>query len=207
MTPLLEVRELRMHFDTCGGVARAVDGVSFTVERGEALGIVGESGSGKSALALSILRLLPMPPARILPGSSVRFGGVELLELPESRMREVRGAGIGMVFQEPMTSLNPVLPVGEQIAEAIRVHGRAGKREAHERAVELLRLVGIPDPAVRAGAYAHQLSGGQRQRVMIAMAISCEPALLIADEPTTALDVTIQAQVLELLAKIGRAHV
>jgi len=200
--PLLEVTELRTYFETEEGVARAVDGVSFAVEPGEILGIVGESGSGKSVTSLSILRLIPEPPGRILPGSSIRFRGEELLALPEERMRRVRGNDIAMIFQEPMTSLNPVYPVGDQIAEALRVHRGLGKREARGRAIELLRRVGIADPEERVDAYPHQLSGGMRQRVMIAMALSCEPDLLIADEPTTALDVTIQAQILELIREL-----
>ncbi|HEX7120221.1 MAG TPA: ABC transporter ATP-binding protein [Longimicrobiales bacterium] len=199
---LLEVENLRTYFDTEGGVARAVDGVSFEVEKGEVLGIVGESGSGKSVTSLSLMRLVPQPPGRIQPGSSIRFRGAELLELPEEEMRRIRGNDIAMIFQEPMTSLNPVYPVGDQIAEALRHHRGMGARDARARAVELLRLVGIADPERRADAYPHQLSGGMRQRVMIAMAISCEPELLIADEPTTALDVTIQAQILELLAEL-----
>ena len=202
MVALLEVTDLRTYFETESGVARAVDGVSFSVERGEVLGIVGESGSGKSVTSLSLMRLVPQPPGRIQPGSSVRFRGEELLELSEAKMRGIRGNDMAMIFQEPMTSLNPVYPVGDQIVEALRHHRAISKREARERAVELLRLVGIADPEARASAYPHQLSGGMRQRVMIAMAISCEPELLIADEPTTALDVTIQAQILELLAEL-----
>jgi oligopeptide/dipeptide ABC transporter ATP-binding protein len=199
---LLEVSNLTTLFHTDAGVARAVDGVSFTVAAGEVLGIVGESGSGKSVTSLSILRLLPIPPAEVAPGSSVRFRGRELLALPEREMRAVRGNDIAMIFQEPMTSLNPVFTVGEQIAEAVRLHRRSTNAEARVRAIEMLRLVGIPDPEERARSYPHQLSGGQRQRVMIAIALSCEPDLLIADEPTTALDVTIQAQILELLRDI-----
>jgi oligopeptide/dipeptide ABC transporter ATP-binding protein len=196
---LLEVSNLRTSFQTDAGVARAVDGVSFAVEAGEIVGVVGESGSGKSVTSLSILGLIPTPPGRIEPGSSVRFKGEELVGAPESRLRQLRGNEIAMIFQEPMTSLNPVYPVGEQIAESLRLHRKMGKREARSRAVELLREVGIADPEERARAYPHQLSGGMRQRVMIAIALSCEPALLIADEPTTALDVTIQAQILELI--------
>jgi oligopeptide/dipeptide ABC transporter ATP-binding protein len=177
-----------------------VDGVSFHVDAGEAVGIVGESGCGKSVTSLSILRLVPSPPGEIVAGSSVRLKGRELLTLPETEMRQVRGNDVAMIFQEPMTSLNPVHKVGEQIAEAIRLHRQAGRREAWNRAVEMLRLVGIPAPEKRAHDYPHQLSGGQRQRVMIAIALSCDPDLLIADEPTTALDVTIQAQILELLS-------
>jgi oligopeptide/dipeptide ABC transporter ATP-binding protein len=196
---LLEVSNLRTFFETDAGVSRAVDGVSFAVEAGEIVGVVGESGSGKSVTSLSILGLVPRPPGRIEKGSSVRFKGEELVGAPEARLRQVRGNEIAMIFQEPMTSLNPVYPVGEQIAEALRLHRKMGKREARARAVELLREVGIADPEERARAYPHQLSGGMRQRVMIAIALSCEPALLIADEPTTALDVTIQAQILELI--------
>jgi len=200
--PLLEVANLRTYFHTDGGTARAVDGVSFTLNEGEAVGIVGESGCGKSVTSLSILRLIAAPPGEIVEGSSVRLKGRELLALPEKQMREVRGNDIAMIFQEPMTSLNPVHKVGEQIAEAIRVHRKADRREAWSRAVEMLRLVGIPAPDQRAHDYPHQLSGGQRQRVMIAIALSCDPDLLIADEPTTALDVTIQAQILDLLSEL-----
>ncbi len=204
MPPLLQVTDLRTYFRTEAGVARAVDGISFHVDRGEVLGIVGESGSGKSVTSLSIMRLIPEPPGEIVAGSSIRLKGEELVGAPQRRMREVRGNDVAMIFQEPMTSLNPVFPVGEQIAEAVRLHRRVGKDEARARAVELLGLVGLPDPEQRVDAYPHELSGGQRQRVMIAMALSCEPDLLIADEPTTALDVTIQAQILELLADLRR---
>jgi oligopeptide/dipeptide ABC transporter ATP-binding protein len=197
---LLEVRDLRTYFRTDGGVARAVDGVSFDVGPGEVLGLVGESGSGKSVTSLSIMRLVPRPPGEIVEGSSIRFRGVELLGLPESGMRAIRGDDIAMIFQEPMTSLNPVFTIGDQIAETLRLHRRLDRKAALTQAVEMLRLVGIPDPDDRAGANPHQLSGGQRQRVMIAIALACEPDLLIADEPTTALDVTIQAQILDLLA-------
>jgi oligopeptide/dipeptide ABC transporter ATP-binding protein len=197
--PLLEVRDLRVYFRTEAGEARAVDGVSFRAGRGETLAIVGESGSGKTATALSILQLLPDPPARIEPGSSIRYEGRELLGLDEAAMRSVRGNDIAMVFQEPMTSLNPVFKVGEQVAEAVRLHRRAGRTEAWGRAVEMLASVGLAAPGETAHAYPHQLSGGQRQRVMIAMALACDPGLLVADEPTTALDVTVQAQILELL--------
>jgi oligopeptide/dipeptide ABC transporter ATP-binding protein len=199
---LLEVENLRTYFETEAGLARAVDGVSFSVDKGEVLGIVGESGSGKSVTSLSIMRLVPQPPGRIMPGSRILFKGRDLLGLSAAEMRHIRGNDIAMIFQEPMTSLNPVYPVGDQIAEAIRYHRGVGKRQARARAVELLRQVGIPDPERRAADYPHQLSGGMRQRVMIAMAISCEPDLLIADEPTTALDVTIQAQILDLLAEL-----
>lgn len=197
--PVLEVEELRTWFETDEGVARAVDGVSFSLREGETLGLVGESGSGKSVTALSILRLVAQPPGRILPGSSVRLRGEELLEASGSRMRRVRGGEIGMVFQEPSTSLNPVLRVGDQVAEALRRHRGMSGRALRDEVVRLLDRVGIPEPERRARGYPHQLSGGMRQRVVIAMAISCRPAVLIADEPTTALDVTIQAQILELL--------
>jgi peptide/nickel transport system ATP-binding protein len=194
---LLEVRDLRTAFPLEGGEARAVDGVSFALEAGRVLGLVGESGCGKSMTALSLMRLVP-PPGRVV-GGAVRLEGRELLALPERDMRAVRGAGLAMVFQEPMTSLNPVFTVGSQIAEAVRIHRRVGRRDAWARAVALLGEVGIPEPARRAHDYPHQLSGGMRQRVMIAIAISCEPKVLIADEPTTALDVTIQAEILDLL--------
>src|SRR3989449_6940794 len=195
--PLLEVRDLRTSFFLEGGEARAVDGVSFALDAGRVLGLVGESGCGKSVTALSLMRLVP-PPGRIV-GGQVRFDGRDLLLLPERDMRAVRGAGLAMIFQEPMTSLNPVFTVGSQIAEAVRLHRAVSRREAWERAVTLLAEVGIADPARRARDYPHQLSGGMRQRIMIAMAISCEPRVLIADEPTTALDVTIQAEILDLL--------
>ncbi len=199
---LLEVRDLRTYFTTDAGEARAVDGVSFSIEKGEVLGIVGESGCGKSVTSLSIMRLIPQPPGQIMPGSSIRFRDEELVTASERRMREIRGNDIAMIFQEPMTSLNPVFPVGEQIAEALRLHRKLPKAEARKGAIDMLRLVGIPDPEERVDHYPHQLSGGQRQRVMIAIALSCEPDLLVADEPTTALDVTIQAQILELLADL-----
>jgi oligopeptide/dipeptide ABC transporter ATP-binding protein len=197
MTPLLEVRELAMHFLLEEGVAPAVDGVSFSLERGRVVGLVGESGCGKSMTALSLMRLVP-PPGRIV-GGQVLLEGRDLLALPEHEMRAVRGAGVAMIFQEPMTSLNPVFTVGWQIAEAIRLHTELGRRDAWARAVELLGEVGIADAERRAHDYPHRLSGGMRQRVMIAMAISCAPEVLIADEPTTALDVTIQAEILDLL--------
>ncbi len=202
MTPLLDVRGLTMHFFLEDGVARAVDGVSFSLDRGRVLGLVGESGCGKSMTALSLIRLVP-PPGRIVAGR-VLLDDQDLLELSEREMRAVRGAGLAMVFQEPMTSLNPVFTVGSQIAEAIRLHTELGRKQAWARAVELLGEVGIPDPARRAGEYPHRLSGGMRQRVMIAMAISCAPRVLIADEPTTALDVTIQAEILDLLRTLRR---
>jgi oligopeptide/dipeptide ABC transporter ATP-binding protein len=195
---LLDVDELVLEFPFATGRARAVDGVSFEVERGRVLGLVGESGSGKSMTALSVMRLVP-PTGRIAGGRIV-FDGTDLLELSERAMRDLRGARIAMIFQEPMTALNPVLTAGFQIAEALLIHKPVSRRQAWARAVELLAEVGIPEPAARAHDYPHQLSGGMRQRVMIAMAIACEPDLLIADEPTTALDVTIQAEILELLA-------
>ena len=202
MTPLLEVRDLRTYFRTESGVAKAVDGVSFHVHRGEVLGIVGESGCGKSVTSLSIMQLIPRPPGELVEGSSIRFKGEELVGAKESRLRDIRGNDIAMIFQEPMTSLNPVFTVGDQIGEALRLHRAVRKGEAHARAVEMLQLVGIPNPDERADVYPHQLSGGQRQRVMIAMALSCDPELLIAYEPTTALDVTIQAQILELIGEL-----
>ena len=197
---LLTVRDLKTYFYTDAGVARAVDGVSLDVMPRETVGIVGESGCGKSVTALSILRLI-RPPGRIEAGSRVEFEGRNLLELPEPEMRKIRGNRIAMIFQEPMTALNPVFTVGDQIAEVARVHASATRRDAWDRAVEMLQLTGIPAPAQRAKEYPHQLSGGMRQRVMIAMALVMNPALLIADEPTTALDVTIQAQILELLQR------
>jgi oligopeptide/dipeptide ABC transporter ATP-binding protein len=199
--PLLAVRELRTYFHTSAGVARSVDGVSFEVGAGETVGLVGESGCGKSVTALSILRLI-LPPGRIESGSRIEFEGRDLVTMPEADLRAVRGNRIAMIFQEPMTALNPVFTVGEQIAEVARVHAKASRRDAWARAVEMLELMGIPGPAERAKAYPHQLSGGMRQRVMIGMALVMKPALVIADEPTTALDVTIQAQILELLKEL-----
>jgi peptide/nickel transport system ATP-binding protein len=195
---LLEVADLHTQFQSGGEIARAVDGVSFAVRRGETLAIVGESGSGKSVTSLSIMRLVPTPPGEITAGRAV-FKGVDLLQLTERAMRRVRGNEIGMIFQEPMSSLNPLLTVGEQIAEVVRLHRGLGRAAARRHAIEMLARVNIPDPALRAGEYPHRLSGGMRQRVMIAMALACHPALLIADEPTTALDVTIQAQILDLM--------
>ena len=199
--PLVSVSDLRTYFYTSAGVARAVDGVSFTIAAGETLGIVGESGCGKSVTALSMLRLV-QPPGRIETGSKILFEGQDLLTLDDAGIRRVRGNRIAMVFQEPMTALNPVFSVGDQIAEVVRVHASASRRDAWARAVEMLTMVGIPAPADRAKQYPHQLSGGMRQRVLIAMALVMNPALVIADEPTTALDVTIQAQILELLADL-----
>ncbi|MGQ0649499.1 MAG: ABC transporter ATP-binding protein [Gemmatimonadaceae bacterium] len=197
--PLLRVENLRTYFHTRGGIARAVDGVSFDVLPGETIGVVGESGSGKSVTALSLLRLID-PPGRIESGSRIVFEGKDLITASEEEVRRLRGNRISMVFQEPMTALNPVFTVGDQIAEVARVHDRASRKAAWERAIEMLSLVGIPSPRERASQYPHEMSGGMRQRVLIAMALVMNPALLIADEPTTALDVTIQAQILELLA-------
>ena len=201
--PLLELDDLHTYFYTDNGVARAVDGVSFTVNAGETVGVVGESGCGKSVTALSILRLV-RPPGRIEPESQIRFEGKDLMTLDERAMQQVRGNRIAMVFQEPMTALNPVFTVGDQIAEVARIHAGMSRREAWQKAVEMLTAVGIPAPEQRASEYPHQLSGGMRQRVVIAMALVMNPALIIADEPTTALDVTIQAQILELLADLTR---
>jgi peptide/nickel transport system ATP-binding protein/oligopeptide transport system ATP-binding protein len=198
---LLEVRDLKTHFFTDEGVVRAVDGVSFDVRAGETLAVVGESGSGKSVTSLSILRLIPSPPGRIVSGS-IRFRGRDLLALPAEEMRRIRGREISMIFQEPMTSLNPVYTCGEQVMESLILHERLSRRDARLRAIDLLRMVGIPSPDQRVDEYPHQMSGGMRQRVMIAMALACRPAILIADEPTTALDVTIQAQILELLKRL-----
>ena len=203
-SPLLRVRDLRTYFvtDRGGGTARAVDGVSLDLYPGETLGVVGESGCGKTVMSLSILRLVPEPPGHIRPGSLIEFEGRNLLALPPRDLRAVRGNRIAMIFQEPMTSLNPVLTVGDQVAEAAIVHQGLSRAVARGRAVELLRQVGIPEPEERVDHYPHQLSGGMRQRVMIAMALICHPQILIADEPTTALDVTIQAQILELLERL-----
>jgi oligopeptide transport system ATP-binding protein len=202
---LLEVKDLRTYFHTREGVVRAVDGVSFEVETRKTLGIVGESGCGKSVTALSIMALLPTPPARI-EGGSVLFEGRDLTTLPERRLEDIRGAEIGMIFQDPMTSLNPTLTIGTQITETLRRHLALDKKSARRRAVELLEEVRIPNAARRLDDYPHRYSGGMRQRVMIAIAISCNPKLLIADEPTTALDVTVQAQVLDLLEDLRQEH-
>ena len=199
---LLDVRNLRTHFKVMDGIVPAVDGINFSLGRGQTLGIVGESGSGKSVTALTIMRLLDIPPAQIGDGSEIWFDGREVLSLSDNEMRHIRGNDMAMIFQEPLTSLNPVLTVGDQIAEQVELHLKVKAREARDRAVEMLRLVGIPGPERRAKQYPHELSGGMRQRVMIGMALSCEPKLLIADEPTTALDVTVQAQILELLKEI-----
>lgn len=199
--PLLAVEDLKVQFSTRHGEVTALDGVSFHINPGETLGIVGESGCGKSITALSILGLIPTPPGRIA-GGSIRYDGEELRTASTARMRQLRGAEIGMIFQEPMTSLNPVFRVGDQIAEAILLHQGVSRKEASERAIDLLRTVGVPEPARRARSYPHELSGGMRQRVMIAIAISCRPKVLIADEPTTALDVTVQAQIFDLMRQI-----
>ena len=204
MTHLLEVNNLQTQFPTRAGLVKAVDGVSFHIKEGELLGLVGESGCGKSITALSVMRLLS-PPGRIT-GGAVLFKGENLLAATSSRMREIRGNDITMIFQDPMTSLNPVYTVGEQIAEALRLHRDMSRAAAHEAAINAMREVSIPDPTRRVNDYPHQLSGGMRQRVMIAMALACEPELLIADEPTTALDVTIQAQILELLDNLRRTR-
>jgi peptide/nickel transport system ATP-binding protein len=195
------MEELQTHFFTPVGVVRAVDGVSYALKSGETLGVVGESGCGKSVSALSILRLVANPPGRIV-GGAIRFEGRNLLDLSEAEMEQVRGNEISMIFQEPMTSLNPLYTVGKQIAEAVALHQGLSRREAWDRAVDMLRRVSIPEPERRAHAYPHQMSGGMRQRVMIAMALSCNPKVLIADEPTTALDVTIQAQILDLMREL-----
>ncbi|MSQ08525.1 MAG: ABC transporter ATP-binding protein [Dehalococcoidia bacterium] len=196
--PLLQVRDLKTYFYSPSSVVRAVDGVTFDLREGETLGLVGESGCGKSVTALTLMRLIPNPPGRIV-GGEVIFKGRDLLKLSDSEMRKVRGRDIGMIFQEPMSSLNPVLTIGRQLTEALELHMNMSKRQAMDRAGELLDMVGIPDARTRLKDYPHQMSGGQRQRVMIAIALSCNPKLLIADEATTALDVTIQAQILELM--------
>src|SRR5690242_16918373 len=203
MAPLLDVRDLHTEFRTGAGTVRAVDGISYAVEPGETVAVVGESGSGKSVGALSILRLIPNPPGRII-GGEVMFNGRDLMKLSEEEMRQVRGGEIGMVFQEPMTSLNPVLTIGRQITETLEQHRGADRAAARARALELLGLVGIADAERRLAQYPHQLSGGMRQRIMIAIALACDPKLIIADEPTTALDVTIQAQILELMSGFTR---
>ena len=202
MAKLLEVKDLATYFFTQDGVVKAVDGISYDVEEGEVLGIVGESGCGKSVSALSIMRLVASPPGRTIRGE-VLFEGEDLLSLDDAEMRHIRGNRMAMVFQEPMTSLNPVLTIGRQLTETVELHLGMNKREARERAAELLRMIGIPDAERRLKDYPHQFSGGMRQRVMIAMALSCNPRLIIADEPTTALDVTIQAQILELMRDLS----
>ncbi|HJN92500.1 MAG TPA: ABC transporter ATP-binding protein [Dehalococcoidia bacterium] len=201
--PLLRVEDLSTHFFTSQGVVKAVTDVTYDIQPGETLGLVGESGSGKSVSALSLMRLIPNPPGKIVAGE-VWFGGENILEVSDQRIREIRGNEIAMVFQEPMTSLNPVLTIGRQLTEALQLHLHMNNSQANERAVELLHMVGIPAADERLFDYPHQFSGGMRQRVMIAMALSCDPKLLLADEPTTALDVTIQAQVLEVMARLSR---
>lgn len=198
MTKLLEVKDLKTYFYTDDGVVKAVDGVNFSVEAGKTIGIVGESGCGKSITAMSILRLIPDPPGKIVNGEII-FEGEDLTKVSDERIREIRGNNISMIFQEPMTSLNPVFTVGYQIGEVLMLHQKLNEEEARERAIEMISLVGIPNPERIVDEYPHQLSGGMRQRIMIAMALACQPKLLIADEPTTALDVTIQAQILELM--------
>jgi peptide/nickel transport system ATP-binding protein len=198
---LLDVKNLKTYFFTDEGVVRAVDGVDLYINQGETLGVVGESGCGKSVTALSIMKLIPQPPGRIVEGEII-YNGVDLVTLAPNKMRKIRGKEISMVFQEPMTSLNPVFTCGEQIAEALRLHEGLGRRDAMDKTVEMLKIVHIPNAERRVKEYPHQLSGGMRQRIMIAMALSCNPNLLIADEPTTALDVTIQAQILELLNEL-----
>ena len=198
---LLEVDDLKMYFHTEDGVVRAVDGVSYTLDRGETLGVVGESGSGKSVTAMTIMGLISMPPGKI-EGGDVRYRGRSILEMTEEEMQHIRGNDIAMIFQDPMTSLNPVYKIGKQVGEGLRLHRGYSKQEALKRATELLDLVGIPEPEKRVNEYPHQFSGGMRQRVMIAMALACNPKIIIADEPTTALDVTIQAQILDLLRNL-----
>ena len=199
--PLLEIRNLKTFFDVRGGVLKAVDDVSIAIAAGETLGLVGESACGKSVTASSVMRLVPIPPGRIA-GGEILFEGVDLLKLRESQMRKIRGKSISMIFQEPMTSLNPVFPVGDQVSEVITLHEKLSVREARDRVIEAFRRVRIPAPESRIDDYPHQMSGGMRQRVMIAMALACNPRLMIADEPTTALDVTIQAQILELMNQL-----
>jgi peptide/nickel transport system ATP-binding protein len=200
--PLLRIEDLRTHFFTDDGIIKAVEGVNMQIRAGETLAVVGESGCGKSVTALSIMRLIPSPPGRILESSSIQFDGQELSGLSNEEMRHIRGNQISMIFQEPMTSLNPVFRAGAQVAEAIRLHQSVSRGQALERAVAMMAKVGIPDPIQRAREYPHQLSGGMRQRVMISMALACNPKLMIADEPTTALDVTIQAQILDLMNEL-----
>ena len=203
MATLLEIDRLKTQFFTSAGIVKAVDGVSYTVDEGETVAVVGESGCGKSVTAMSILRLIPWPPGKIVDGE-IRFAGCDLVQLSEDEMREVRGKDISMIFQEPMTSLNPVLTIGLQLTETMLTHTAVTEEEAQKRAIELLGMVGISEPERRLAQYPHHLSGGMRQRVMIAMALACEPRLIIADEPTTALDVTIQAQILELMKDLTR---
>jgi len=201
--PVIEVKGLQTYLFTRSGIVKAVDDVSFSLRRGETLAVVGESGCGKSMTALSIMRLVPNPPGKIV-GGTITLEGKNLLQLAEAEMRDIRGNDISMIFQEPMTSLNPVMTIGHQVAEAVQLHQDLSRNEAHEKAVDMLRLVKIPEPAQRAREYPHQLSGGMRQRAMIAMALACNPRVLIADEPTTALDVTIQAQILDLILELQK---
>ena len=203
MAKLLEVRDLRTYFYTQDGVVKAVDGISYELSEGETLGIVGESGCGKSVSALSLMRLIPQPPGKIVSGEVI-FEGEDLMKMDEDEIREVRGHKIAMIFQDPMTSLNPVLTISRQISEALELHLKMDRKAARQRTIELLKMVGIPSAEQRADDYPHQFSGGMRQRVMIAMALSCNPKLLLADEPTTALDVTIQAQILDLIRRLTR---
>ncbi len=202
-TPLLHIDNLHVHFNTSDGVVKAINGASLTLNKGEVVGLVGESGSGKSVTAMSVLGLVPKPPA-IYPEGRILWKGIDLLATPERELREIRGGEISMIFQDPMTSLNPVYTIGHQIAEMIRVHQHVTPKQAEKQAIEMLELVGVPNPHQRVDDYPHQFSGGMRQRAMIAMALSCNPELLIADEPTTALDVTIQAQIIEILEKLAR---
>jgi oligopeptide/dipeptide ABC transporter ATP-binding protein len=204
LATLLEIEDLQTHFFTSAGVVKAVDGVSYTVDEGETVAVVGESGCGKSVTAMSILRLIPWPPGKII-GGKINFDGQDLLQLTEEEMRNIRGRDIGMIFQEPMTSLNPVLTIGLQLTETLMAHTDITEEKARDRAIELLGLVGISEPERRLTQYPHHLSGGMRQRVVIAMALSCDPKLIIADEPTTALDVTIQAQILELMKDLTKS--
>jgi oligopeptide/dipeptide ABC transporter ATP-binding protein len=201
--PLLHIDNLHVHFNTSDGVVKAINGASLTLNKGEVVGLVGESGSGKSVTAMSVLGLVPKPPA-IYPEGKILWKGIDLLTTPERDLREIRGGEISMIFQDPMTSLNPVYTIGHQISEMIRVHQRVSVKQAKQQAIEMLELVGVPNPHQRVDDYPHQFSGGMRQRAMIAMALSCNPELLIADEPTTALDVTIQAQIIEILEKLAR---
>jgi oligopeptide transport system ATP-binding protein len=203
MTMLLEVDDLRMYFYTRDGVVKAVDGVSFTLDSGQTLGVVGESGSGKSVTAMTIMQLIPMPPGKVESGR-VLFKGADMLEMSEDQVRKLRGNRIAMIFQDPMTSLNPVYRIGQQIGESLRLHKGLDRKDAAARAIELLTLVGIPHAHERTKDYPHQFSGGMRQRAMIAMALACDPDILIADEPTTALDVTIQAQIIELMTELQK---
>ncbi|MDZ7265589.1 MAG: ABC transporter ATP-binding protein, partial [candidate division KSB1 bacterium] len=198
---LLQIRHLKTHFFTAEGVAKAVDDVSWSTGKGEVIGVVGESGCGKSVMALSIMRLIPSPPGKII-GGEIWFKGQNLLSLPSTEMRKIRGNEISMIFQEPMTSLNPVFTIGDQIAEVIELHQQLSKKDALQKGIAMLQLVGIPSPEKRIKEYPHELSGGMKQRAMIAMALSCNPQVLIADEPTTALDVTIQAQILDLMLRL-----